>query len=309
MSRILERARRVPGRIRSQLLRPRVLALKRERQKHKYDTAPKVTAILQCYNKADALPKLLERIHIPEVQEIIAIDDGSADSTLSVLVRALRKPNHFVLHANDLFEIRTYNRALRMATGELIALLQDDDLPPEGSAWVENAQKLFDLDPRLAVLGGRDGLDLLLPDPAPSDGKTEYRIVNDVGGTPGIHKYRLWRSSQLDSGVRYVMAVNRAPMWVRRSAVVELGYIDDAFAPFQCDDVDLCVRAWLAGWRVGLYAGRFTYLTQGGMRLYNVGASAQQVARNWPEIYRRYGQQIGDNRLSKLVEDANGSLG
>ena len=41
----------------------------------------------------------------------------------------------------------------------------------------------------------------------------------------------------------FVETVNRAPMFLRRAALKELGGIDLAFAPFQCDDVDICLKA------------------------------------------------------------------
>jgi glycosyltransferase involved in cell wall biosynthesis len=296
--------------IREARLRRRVIALKQERRAHAYHAAPRVTVVIECFNKARMLPQLLERLDVPQIDEIIAIDDGSADSTLQILVEHLRKPNHFVLHANDLFEIRTYNRALRMASGAYVALIQDDDLPPAGGAWVDAALALFEHDAKLAILGGRDGLELLDPDPPPVDGDVQYRITGDIGGCPGIQKYRITHSHAIGHNraaaqLHYQMVINRAPMWVRPTAFADIGYIDEAFAPFQCDEVDWCIRTWLAGWRVGLYPANFTSFAQGGMRLYNAGTVPAQAARNWREIYRRYGDVISSGSLQRLVDEAN----
>ena len=64
----------------------------------------------------------------PHDAEIIAIDDGSDPYVLRCLRRGLCDADHFVLRCNDLFEIRTYNRAIALSRGKIVALLQDDDL-------------------------------------------------------------------------------------------------------------------------------------------------------------------------------------
>ena len=68
----------------------------------------------------------------------------------------------------------------------------------------------------------------------------------------------------------FVDTVNRAPIILRRKAIQELGGIDNTFAPYQCDDVDLCLRAWKAGLQVGLYSTEFVRdVGMGGMRIFN----------------------------------------
>ena len=296
-------------------LQRRIRAFKAQRALLSYNPNPKVTVIIECFNKAAALPRILERLAIPEVEELIAIDDGSADRTLPLLRKKLPKPNHFILHANDLFEIRAYNRALQMAAGQYIVLLQDDDLPPVDGAWIRAACQIFDEHPTLAVLGGRDGLNLLEPDPIPSSGNAEYRMADEIGGCPGVQKYQRIRSHLLqDAGtagktLRYVMAVNRSPMWVRKTALLSLGYLDESFAPVSCDDAEFCLRAWLGGWQVALYAAPFKWFcTASGMRQYNVQLLPQQARKNWLEIYKRHGAAICNGALQQLVDQANKTL-
>ena len=63
----------------------------------------------------------------------------------------------------------------------------------------------------------------------------------------------------------FVPHVNRAPMWLNRSLFLEkLKHIDFDFAPFQFDDVELCLRTWLNGCQVGWYKTGFSSLSAGG---------------------------------------------
>jgi hypothetical protein len=40
---------------------------------------------------------------------------------------------HYIVHSGNLHEVRGYNRLVRMASSDVVALLQDDDIPPRGA--------------------------------------------------------------------------------------------------------------------------------------------------------------------------------
>lgn len=224
------------------------------------------------------------------------IDDGSRDGALEILSRLLTGKNHFIIRSNDLFEVRTYSRTLDFARGEIVALLQDDDLPPVGGSWVEEALALFDRYPKLSILGGRNGLTLRMKDDPPSDRSVSYNVV-DCNPAPCS-----------EAPFTFVDVVNRAPMLLRRDAIRSIGGIDNIFAPFQCDDVDLCLRAWKAGLQVGLYATGFVRdVGLGGMRLFNAEVAPVQAAKNWRIICDRYAHDIDSGRIAALVAEARNS--
>jgi len=272
---------------------------------------PRVCAIVQVFNKRSCIGKLIRELQECPIDELIVIDDGSVDGTWSEAMALLIGKNEFLLRANDLFEIRTYDRALSMARAEYAVLLQDDDLPPLGSDWVLDALKLFESDSRLIILGGRKGLSLLLPDtPKPSE-KPIYTSHDGLAGKPGVNKYRVIHTPNYkieNIPFQYVMSVNRAPLWVRRSPFIEEIGIDQSFAPFQCDDVDSCLRAWSADWRVGLYGAKFHKFCESGMKVFNASQVTEQAERNWRIIYDRYGNIIGDGNLAQRIEQANQAL-
>lgn len=244
-----------------------------------YRKEPKVTFIMQSHNKSLQICHVLPTLRRYEDAEIIVIDDGSSMDHTERLVKALTGANEFLLRANDLFENVTYDKAIRLANGRYVALLQDDD-DFDGIGWVEDAVRLFEQHPQMAILGGKDGLDIAFED----DRQWAH-------GGP----------SQATGDFAFVTSVNRAPMWINRELFLQhLHHIDFRFAPFQFDDYELCARAWLSGLQVGWYNAGFKSLTAGGMRLWNNTFTKEQSDRNGRLLYQLYADKRDE--LRKLVE-------
>ena len=60
--------------------------------------------------------------------------------------------------SGNLNEIRAYNRLAKMARGELLVLLQDDDLPMPHPGFLGQLRSLFKRNPDLALVGGLSGV-------------------------------------------------------------------------------------------------------------------------------------------------------
>jgi glycosyltransferase involved in cell wall biosynthesis len=260
-----------------------------------YIDHPRVSAVLQLFNKRQNIEAIVGALLNAPIEEIIVIDDGSRDGALEILPKLLTGKNHFIIRANDIFEIRTYSRALDFTRAEIVALLQDDDIPPINGSWIEDALALFDRYPKLAVLGGRDGLELKVT--ANGNGPSlAYDLVNHRNG------------DRVKLPFTFVDTVNRAPILLRRETIQRLGGIDNAFAPYQCDDVDLCLRAWKAGLQVGLYSTEFVRdVGMGGMRIFNADELPEQAKKNWKIIYERYGNDVGNGFFASVVANARNS--
>lgn len=249
-----------------------------------YDDAPEVTVVIQSHNKSVQVCHILPKLRQYKSVEIIVVDDGSSLEHTARLARELTGANEFLLRANDLYENRTYDRALRMANGRYVALLQDDD-DFKGIGWIDKAVELFRQYPQMAILGGKWGLSVSF-DAATQTGCGKRQ---DMGG----------------AGFRFVDAVNRAPMWIRKDLYEQhLHRIDFRLAPFQYDDDELCLRAWLCGLQVGWYDAGFFSLSAGGMRLWNSAFTQQQMERNGRQLYQLYAGKIDD--VHEKVSAANG---
>jgi hypothetical protein len=202
-----------------------------------------------------------------------------------------------------------------MAKGEFVCLLQDDDLPQSNNLWVEQAMNLFTNFPKLLILGGRDGMDTLMPDfNELPDSNAYYERVGNICEWKNVHKLKLyWEHEYLEPEsqipFRFTIAVNPAPTFLRRKEFLEIGGINQKYAPFQLDDDDACIRAWKAGYQVGFYPANFIRnFDIGGMSLFNTQKQKELILRNAKQLYTDHGQEIADGSLQALVDIANSNL-
>ena len=249
-----------------------------------YVKEPLVSIVLQSHNKSLQIRHILPKLRAwGDSLEIVIIDDGSDISHTQALAESLTGANEFLVRANDLYENVTYDKAIRFANGKYIALLQDDD-DFDDTSWIDNALRYFDAHSHLAILGGKDGLDM----------EFEHDRQTAHGG------------KKADGGreFQFVVSVNRAPMWLNKELFCRhLHHIDFSFAPFQFDDYELCARAWLQGLQVGWYDAKFKSLSVGGMRLWNGSFTQEQTQRNGKRLYAMYADKIEEIR--KKVEACN----
>ena len=182
-----------------------------------------------------------------------------------------------------------YDKTIRMVNGRFVALLQDDD-DFKDLSWVDDAVFYFEKYPELAILGGRDCLDF---------------AIDKQKGRFDILDYDL---PTKDIDFCFVPHVNRAPMWLNRSLFLEkLKHIDFDFAPFQFDDVELCLRTWLNGCQVGWYKTGFSSLSAGGMRIWNNAFTQEQCEKNICKLYDLYSDK--DVELHRIINTSNNNLG
>ena len=119
-----------------------------------------VSFIIQSHNKSVQVKHVVNKLRNYPRAEIVVIDDGSDYNHHISLMRFLNRGNEFLLRANDLYENVMYDKTIRMVNGRFVALLQDDD-DFKDLSWVDDAVFYFEKYPELAILGGRDCLDLL----------------------------------------------------------------------------------------------------------------------------------------------------
>lgn len=252
-----------------------------------YRNLPKVSFIIESHNKSLGVRRIVRKLREYPDAEIIVIDDGSSFAHTRALVKFLDGGNEFLVRANDLYENVMYDKTIRFANGRYVVLMQDDD-EITSLDWVDQGLRYFERYPDMAILGGLDGLNFVI------DEENRWGYVDQY-------------PDKAKGGFRFVHSVNRAPMLLDRDLFLKhLGHIDFSFAPFQCDDCELCLRAWLSGLKVGWYDAGFESMLAGGMRIWNKGLIGVQEIKNRGKLYEMYKDRV--NEISALVEKANSKL-
>lgn len=284
------------------------------RASQQYNLEPKVAGILQFFNKRANIPMLWQGLSAAGFDEIIVLDDGSIDGSSADWQSRLTHPNHFLIRSNDLFEIITYDRALRHSSAEIVCLLQDDDKLPKDTRWVQRALELFEQFPDMLILGGFRTVEVLPREDRPVAEEMVLEIQEDVERVKGlfVHRSRSLPADDTPSGIpdfHFAMSVVRAPVFIRRKPFLDMGGFDLGFAPFLCDDVDNGIRAWKAGYKVGVYAVDFYRdIGLGGMRAFNSKRIENQVRLNWERIYQKHRDVIDSGEIAALVDAANRAI-
>jgi glycosyltransferase involved in cell wall biosynthesis len=122
----------------------------------------RVTVAICTYNGAERVPEVLDHLRNQEgvddlAWEVIVVDNNSTDATEDV-VRQYQNTSFDDVPLRYVFEGRqgksnALQRAVEEARGELIAFLDDDNLP--NPQWVSSASEFADNHPRAGAFGGQ----------------------------------------------------------------------------------------------------------------------------------------------------------
>lgn len=212
------------------------------------------TIILTVHNKASTIVEVVDALlsGISEVtNRVIILNDGSNDGTDIVLKEkySLLK-NVDIVKLDDIWEVKANNVGLRMVTTKYATIIQDDMVILE-QHWDKRLGALMQSKDIFSV-SGRGGLNIFVENgdsyitqfvgrEAPLGdqsyiGRIAARIIRY---TPV--KFAVFLSRFNPDNVR--QTVNRGPWMIDMEKIRFLNYLDEAFAPFELDDVDVCCRA------------------------------------------------------------------
>jgi len=241
---------------------------------------PKISVVVCSYNGERTIGECLahlQKVSYPSY-EIIVIDDGSTDSTADIAaaspgVRLFSYPNGGLSRAR--------NRGLLVATGEIVAYIDDDAYPdPHWLTYLASAFRSTNH----AAIGGPNL-------PPPGDGPTSDCVANAPGGP--IHVL------VSDEEAEHVPGCNMA---FRKSCLEAIGGFDPQFRTAG-DDVDVCWRIQKEGFTIGFHpAAVVWHHRRGSLRAYwkqqkGYGRAEALLARKWPEKYNAAGHLSWAGRL------------
>jgi GT2 family glycosyltransferase len=187
--------------------------------------------------------------------EVILVDDASRDGTAEAA--RSRHPGVLVLrHETAERFTRAANAGLARARGEILLLLNSDTEVVPGGGLARLVAR-FAEDPRLGIAGAL----LHYPDGAPqwSGGRepTLLWFFALATGLPALlARLPFYRRARplAPAGPTAVDWVTGAAMAIRRQAWEMAGPLDEGFR-FYAQDLDFCLRARRAGWRVEIHPG------------------------------------------------------
>jgi GT2 family glycosyltransferase len=232
---------------------------------------PKISVVVCTYNGSRTIEQCLVgllKLDYPDF-EIIVIDDGSSDSTASIVskypVRMIQTTNQGLSAAR--------NRGMMEAKGEIIAYIDDDAYPDPH--WLSYVAIAFD-ETTLASIGG--------PNLVPSEDGFIAQCVAHAAGGP-IHVLLS------DKEAEHIPGCNMA---FRKDALKSIGGFDPQFR-IAGDDVDLCWRLKNAGYTIGFHPSALVWHhRRNSIRAYyrqqrGYGKAEVLLARKWPEKYNAAG--------------------
>ena len=235
------------------------------------DGSPLASIVIPLFNKADFTRQCLEAIEASSGEEIpyevVLVDNGSTDGTRELLgmlegdVKILRNESNLGFAA-------ACNQGARLASGKYLIFLNNDTVPQPG--WLSALVRSAHADATIGVVGCK----LLYP----GSGLIQHAGMDWADGTPD-HPFRHAAPDLPEvSTPRDLDMVTGACMLVRRELFEGLGGFDEGYRN-GCEDVDLCLSAREAGYRVryepasvlfhheGTSEGRFAHVQANLIRL------------------------------------------
>jgi len=240
---------------------------------------PRISVVVCTYNGAatirDTLESLIE-LDYPDY-EVIVVNDGSTDETAAIVgeyqVVSVSTENRGLSSAR--------NTGWQMATGEIVAYIDDDAYPDPH--WLNYLAHTY-LTTDFAAVGG---LSL-----APAGGGPIADCVANAPGRP-VHVLLTDREAEHIPGCN---------MSFKRSILNEVGGFDPRYRTAG-DDVDICWRILERGWKIGFHAGAQNWHhCRDSLKAYwnqqkGYGKAEALLEDKWPDKYNSAGHLTWQGRL------------
>ncbi len=266
---------------------------------------PLISIIILTFNQLPYTIQCVESIrrHTPERYELIFVDNGSTDETVSWL-RALADQDSsackIIENGRNIGFSKGCNQGINASRGECILLLNNDVVVTEG--WLQGMLECLQHDDQVGIVGPMtnniSGIQQVPESP--------YRSLSDIASfSDEFHnKYRYRRIFQ-----RRIVGFC---MLFRRELVEKIGLLDETFGTGNFEDDDYCLRSELEGYR-NVIAGDVFIHHYGSVSFKgNQINYAQTIGANHKLFFEKWSRPVTDCLLAKkiivlkVLEDADG---
>ena len=261
-----------------------------------------VTVVIPAYGPADTtidtVRSVRETTDFGKVR-VIVVDDGSPAEHQARLAEI--EGAEVVLGEENVGFAANVNRGLRMVDEGDVVILNNDIVAHRGwleglqrAAWESDSSSLEEEHVNAGIVGGK----LLYP-----DGRIQFAgTVRNLGAPEWFdHRYRFQPADHGPANVPMpVLGATGACMYVKRAVLDEIGLLDERYG-MAFEDIDYCLRAWEAGFRV-LYepTAVLTHLesvTRGMVQGERELASQRAFWERWGDWLDRRDVRTADGRL------------
>ncbi|WP_159881079.1 glycosyltransferase family 2 protein [Paenibacillus puerhi] len=201
-----------------------------------------LSIIIPNYNGAELLDPCLKSIHqyVSTPYEVIVVDNGSMDQSLSVAIRHDAKL--IALPDNRGFPVAC-NLGLRLAAGDELLLLNNDTQLTKGA--MKAMRRCLHSSPDIGIVGPMSNF---------ASGKQQIAgpltTIRRTAARMNVPNPAKWRATERVVGLCFLF---------KRELLERVGLLDEQFSPGHYEDDDYCYRARLAGYRLLIAGDAFVY--------------------------------------------------
>ena len=188
----------------------------------------------------------------PFSYEIIVVDNASSDDSLSRLQEYFKDKVKFIASSENNGFAAGNNQALRQVKSDYVLLLNSDTIVWENTleniyAYMENHEDVGACGCRVRLEDGQ--LDKACKRSFPNVKNSFFRLFH-IPTNSKDDNYNL--TDLADDGIYEIDCLTGAFMFMRKSALDEVGLLDETFFMYG-EDIDLCYRIKQGGWKIVYY--------------------------------------------------------
>jgi GT2 family glycosyltransferase len=267
------------------------------------------TVIILTWNSRQHITACLESLReaAPGYRgDLIVIDNGSEDGTPE-MVRALAPGSRLVQNQLNRGVAAARNQGLALARSPVSIILDVDTVVQPGA--FARLLRFLDETPSVGVCGPR----LVLPDQTIQPSCQLFPTVIDkiVRQLPARLGERWLREVELadwdHTGVRDIDYVVGACQAIRMSALYSVGWLDERIF-YGPEDVDLCLRMRLRGWRVTYLGDAIVRHECQRVTRRRLNALTVRHIRGLAHLYRTHGYLFSRENLYRRIESAQAPM-
>ncbi len=260
----------------------------------------KISVIIPIFNALQEVIKLLESLKNNfnfELGEILLINDYSSSETTAYLKEFCNSHNSFKLinNSENLGFIKSCNRGMKEAKGDIIVLLNSDTIIPQ--QFCERIIKCFESDSQIGTA-------------APiASSSCWYYIPLPLGWS--LEKMNKTLEKVHKCTYPLIPSPEGFCFCIRRAVIEQQGYLDEIYGKGYHEEVDFAYRAITNGWKNVLIDNMYVYHKRHatfGKKQRNI-----QIEKNNPVFFERWNgfweNYIKENNIVNPIKEISKELG